>query len=221
MRIQNAINGAQALLVNHGEEKIRAVLLDASRSLRTWSSLKKEVPNVQAHVQESLLEEIRTAYASTVRAAVRREGEWSQLSYSYQIGFGAKRLAFLALGKAVEGFTEHCRILAANPDYADAADLLSQAERVLTSNFEDLLRKVQLMGQSVFKDALKADPSFWQACMDEWGKGPGYKSRVEARNRQWFDAEARLKLEVELRALIAREWTRTLDSMTDLLETEA
>lgn len=220
-RIQNATNGARVLLKNRGEERIRAVLCDASESLRTWALMSASVPSVQAHVQESLLAQIQVAYASTVRAAIRREGEWTQLSYSYHIGYGAKRLAVLALAKGVEEFTGHCKILAATPRYAEAADLITQAERVLTASYEDLLRKVQLMGQSVFKDALKVDSAFWQACKAEWGQGPGYKTRVAGHNREWFDNEARHRLEDELKALIGREWARALQNVTELLEPAA
>lgn len=217
-RIQDATSGARALLLNHGEERIRAVQRDAGETLRTWASMNAAVPPVLAHVQESLVAQIQVAYASTVRASVRREGEWTQLSYSHHIGYGARRLAVIALGKAVDDFAGHCKILAATPRYVEAADLISQAERVLTASYEELLRKVQLMGQAVFKDALKADPLFWQACMAEWGQGPGYKTRVASHNRDWFDSEARQKLEAELKALIAREWLRTLQNVTALLE---
>lgn len=217
-RIQDATNGARALLRNHGEERIRAVLRDTSETLRAWATMNTAVPPVHAHVQESLVAQIQVAYASTVRAAVRREGEWTQLSYSHHIGYGARRLAVIALGNAVNDFVGHCKILAATPRYADATDLISQTERVLTATYEELLRKVQLMGQTVFKDALKADPVFWQACMAEWGQGPGYKTRVASHNRDWFDSEARRQLEDELKSLIAREWARALQSVTDLLE---
>lgn len=217
-RIADATTGAQALLRNHGEERIHAVLRDAGCTLHTWATLNAAVPVVQGHVQESLMAQIQVAYASTVRAAVRREGEWPQLSYSHHIGYGARRLAVMALEQSVEQFTGHCKLMAATPRYAEAAELLTQAERVLAGSYEDLLRKVQLMGQTVFKDALKADPLLWQACMDEWGQGPGYKSRVAAHNREWFNNEARRKLEVELQALIAREWTRALSNVTALLE---
>lgn len=54
--------------------------------------------------------------------------------------------------------------------------------------------------------------------MAEWGQGPGYKTRVASHNRDWFDSEARQKLEAELKALIAREWLRTLQNVTELLE---
>lgn len=220
-RLQQVTNGAHVLLKNHGEERIRAVLLDAGDTLRTWASMNANVPPVQAHVQESLMAQIQVAYASTVRAAIRREGEWTQLSYSHHIGYGARRLAVLALGKVVDELAGHCRILVATPRYAEAADLISQAERVLTASYEELLRKVQLMGQTVFKDALKADSAFWQACMAEWGQGPGYKTRVAGHNREWFDNEARRRLEEELKALIGREWARALQSVTELLEPAA
>ena len=91
-RIRNVIDDAHALLKNHGEERIRAVLRDAGETLRTWTTMNATVPAVQEHVQESLLTQIQDAYASTVRAAVRREGEWTQLSYSHHIGYGARRL---------------------------------------------------------------------------------------------------------------------------------
>jgi transcriptional regulator with XRE-family HTH domain len=217
-RIQDGTNGARALLQNHGEERVRAVLRDAGDSLRTWASMNANVAPVQAHVQESLLAQIQIAYASTVRAAVRREGEWTQLSYSHHIGYGARRLAVLALGKAVDEFCGHCKILSATPRYAEAVDLIAQASRVLLAGYEDLLRKVQLMGQTAFKDALKADSTFWQACIAEWGQGPGYKTRVAGHNREWFDNQVRRNLEEELKALVGREWTRVLQNVTELLE---
>ena len=217
-RIKEATRGARGLLSNHGEERVRAVVRDAGESLQTWISMNSSVPEVQASVQESLLAQIQTAYASTVRASVSREGEWTQLSYSHHIGHGARRIAVLALGKAVEQFSGHCKILAATPRYSEAAELVTQAERVLATAYEDILRKVQLMGQSVFKDALRADSNFWRGCMEEWGRGPGYKSRVASHNRDWFGSEASKNLERELKALIAREWARALSAVNGLLE---
>ncbi|MDD5581483.1 MAG: helix-turn-helix transcriptional regulator [Methylobacter sp.] len=218
LRIQDATNGARNLLNNHGEERIRAVQRDAGETLLTWATQNKKVPPVRAHIQESLLEQIQIAYASTVRATVNREGEWSNLSYSYLIGYGARRIVVHALAKAVEEFIGHCKIMAATPRYSEAVDLITQTQRVLTDSYEELLRKAQLMGQTVFRDALKNDPEFWQKCMAEWGQGPGYKARVAEHNQRWFAAETRNQLEEQLKALIEREWSRVLDSVTELLE---
>jgi len=48
----------------------------------------KPGPPISEHVHDTLLTEIRRAHASTVNAAVRREGEWWSLSYTHQLGFG-------------------------------------------------------------------------------------------------------------------------------------
>ena len=104
-----------------------------------------------------------------------------------------------------------------NRDFAEAQDLIQQAQRVLETAFEELLRKVQLMGRTAFKDALKLDPSLWVQCVGEWGQGPGYRDRVARWNREWFSEPARQEVESELFALISREWAVLLKRLSTLL----
>lgn len=217
-RIRRSSTEARGLLENYGEARIHAVLQETGKHLGTWVSLHRTVQPIQAHIQESLMTQIQVAYASTVRAAIRREGEWPQLSYSHHIGYGSRRMAVLALGKAVDAFSDKCKVLAVTPGFEEAVGLISQAERVLLSSYEELLRKVQLMGQTVFREAMKSDTAFWQACMDEWGQGSGYKNRVAGRNRAWFENESHHQIESELIALIQREWERALNCVTSLLD---
>lgn len=217
-RIENATKGAHALINNHGEERIRAVLRDAGDSLHTWILQNSSIPYARAHVQESLLAQIQVAYAATVQATIRRKGDWPQLDYSHHIGYGAKRLAVLTLDKSVDTFIGLCKVMAGTSRYAEAIDLISQAERVLTASYSELLRKVQLMGQASFDAALEADSVFWQDCLGEWGRGSGYKDRVAEHNQEWFGDEARRTLEEELKSLIECEWKNALQNVADLLE---
>lgn len=217
-RIQATTSGAKSVLENYEKEQVRAVLRDTSEQIRAWIGLNREPKKTGAHVQQSLLAEIKNAYAATVRATVRRDGEWENLSYMHHIGYGSRRLAVLALGQSVDDFLGHCKLLRAMPRFADAADLIEQSSRVLSNAYEDLLRKVQIMGQTSFKDALKNSPEFWQACTNEWGQGPGYKGRVAEHNNDWFDDETRRSLEDEIKALIQREWIRVLAEVEGLLE---
>jgi transcriptional regulator with XRE-family HTH domain len=217
-QISEITKDAELLLLNHEQEQAQEVLRAASKMMISWTTQHTKLPSLKAHVQDSLMDQIGKAYASTVRASVRREGEWPNLSYSHHLGYGARRLAATALGKNVEGFSDLCATLAANPDYKEAIDLIQQADRVLSTTYEELLRKVQLMGQNLFRDELKSDVGFWVACDSEWGRGPGYRDRVSGRNKTWFTASQRQELEQELNTLIEREWIQALERMTALFE---
>jgi len=103
-------------------------------------------------------------------------------------------------------------------NFLEAQDLISQAERVLTSSYDELLRKVQLMGQTSYRNELKIDSAFWAGMGAESGRS--YKGRIVRRNSDWFDRESPKALEAELWSLIAREWQIALDSVNALLDIE-
>ena len=151
---------------------------------------------------------------------MRREGEWSNLDYSYHLGFGARRLAALSLGETTSSFAALCQTMKRNPQYSEAKDFLDQAERLLLSSYHDLLRKVQIMGVTLFQDELKVDAAFWAKCSVEWGAGPGYKERVTRHNRDWFRLPERKELEVSLNEMLEREWVAVLTRINDLFEVD-
>lgn len=219
-KLQEIISNAHILLLNHEKEQAQEVIRHAATMLRSWAKQNAMPRALAAHVQDSLMAQLSSAYASTIRAAVRREGEWFNLSYSHHLGFGARRLAVLSLGKIVEGLSELCKTMVNNPEYQEANDLINQAERVLLGAYEDLLRKVQLMGQTSFRDALKLDSALWKECENEWGRGPGYRDRVTTHNSTWFSSEPRQELEKELFSLIQREWKTALERLTELFDPE-
>lgn len=215
-RLRETTINASALLLNHEQAQVQEVISHAATMLRTWAQQHTGMRTHKANVQDSLIASIANAHASTIRATIRRQGEWPNLNYSHHLGYGARRVAAFSLGKMVESFSELCKTMSANPEYTEAEDLIYQAERVLFAAYEELLRKVQLMGQTSFRDELKVDTNFWHKCEIEWG--PGYRNRVTTHNVDWFDAEPGQVLKSELLALISREWENVLANLTSLFE---
>ena len=219
-RISDGTRHARTLIANHEKEQVQAVLASAGRMMSTWIAQATTVPPLPGHIQDSLLSQMQVVYASTIRAAVRREGEWPNLSYTYHLGYGGRQLAAAALQPLVASFMSTTQLMDANPDFREAKDLIHQAQQVLDTAFEELLRKAHIMGQMVFGDALKRDPQFWFACQEEWGRGSGYRGRVVGRNRDWFSADGRKTIEQELWSMVAKEWSTVLTRLAALLETD-
>lgn len=166
------------------------------------------------HVYEPLLREMQQTHASTVRAAVRREGEWFSFSYAHQLGHGARRLAFMSLDSDVTGFKDVCATLAGSTP--EAEPLLAQAADLMTTAYDDLLRRAQLAGQTLYADQLQHDAAFWMNLQAEWGQGPGYRDRVTSRNRDWFSP--RVDLEKELGQWLQREWSAVLERVKSIFD---
>ncbi|MEK6749547.1 MAG: helix-turn-helix domain-containing protein [Pseudomonadota bacterium] len=221
-RLEQITQNARSLLLNYEQEQVQEVIRHSATMFQSWIKQNSELRRLKGsvHVQDSLMGQLDKAYASTIRATIRREGEWSNLSYSYHLGYGARRVAVRSLRKSVEGFTELCKTMVGNPEFVDAIDLINQAERVLLTSYEDLLRKVQLMGQTSFRDELKLDSNFWAKCESEWGQGSGYRDRVTDHHTDWFVAEQRQQLDDELQQLMQREWADVLNKLSSLFDTE-
>lgn len=221
MQLAAAVKGARDVLENQREQANQAALDEASRRLRLWLKESARLPVAPGSVQEELLGEIVSANASQVYAATRREGEWRNFSYSYQLGFGARKLCVTAAGKRVDGFADHCRLLRADPELAAAGELVAQVERVMQAGFDQMQSKAQLLAQTSYREALKAAAELWQRCVDEWGRSRGYRQAVAAFSREWFSDESRMAMEGELRTMLEREWARVLQSVAELVGPEA
>jgi hypothetical protein len=135
-------------------------------------------------------------YASTLWATTRRNGEYSGLSVSHQIGVGAARDArsrskawFQSLGAFLNALKVDSGLVLA----AKTIDQISQSAALSEKAF---LEAVQRAGTEVYREPLAKSP-IWSMCSSEWGKGKGFTTRVANHLENWFEERPQYKERLE------------------------
>jgi len=220
-RLREIITGANALLVNYEKEQAREITAQASRRLTIWLDHNSEISAVPGlHVQDSLLSAVGNAHPRTIHASVVRDGEWQNLNYAHQLSHGARRITTQVAEPKLNGLREIATNLLDDDQYVNAHDLIRQTVRALESGFDGMVRKAQLVGQSIHADEMRADAEFWQHLAQEWGRGSGYRDRINGHNREWFKEGRHGEADTRVAELVREEWGQTVRSMRELLAQE-
>ena len=188
--------------------------MDYTRWLRHNGELTEKISR---HVQDSLLAATALAHPPTINAAVAREGNWHKLNYGHNLSHGARRMAAQAAERKLASFREIAKHLLLDEKLTDAHDLIRQALRALEAGFDSLIQKVQLVGQSIHADELSADAEFWRNCEREWGRGSGYRDRVNNHNKEWFEEKHGWEADRRVLAVIHEDWKNAIASVAQLL----
>ena len=184
--LREIVAGANTLLLNYEKEQAREANVAVSRSLTTWLTHNAGLPaNLPGHVHESLVTTVQTAHPRTIYATVVRNGDWYNLNYGHELSHGARRVATQAVEPKLIGFKAIADNLLHDEQFADAHEVVRQAVRLLEHGFDDMMRRAQLVGESIHTDEMRVDGGFWNGCGQEHGRG--YRDRINERNREWFE----------------------------------
>lgn len=217
--LREIIGGANALLLNYEKEQAREVMRQAAHSLKTWLSHNAELTTPPTRrVHESLLSATRSAHWRTIYASVVRNGEWQNLDYAHQLSHGARRIATQIAEPKLKGFKQIAENLLNDDQLADAHDLVRQTVRVLEDGFDNMVRKVQLVGESIHADEMGVDAEFWRACARESGRG--YRDRINSRNQAWFEEQHHGESDARVVEVIRENWGEAIESVRELLTEE-
>ncbi len=219
--LREIVSGANALLLNYEKEQAREVMQQAASHLANWLDHNLELPHTaKGHVEDSLISLVRQAHAMTIYAAIVRDGEWYRLDYAHQLRHGAQKISAQILEPKLKGFREIAENLLSNEQFAEAHDLIRQAMRSLEGAFDAIVRKAGLVGQSIHADEMKPDTEFWAKCGREWGRGKGYRDRINNHNADWFRIRHDGESDARVVALIAESWKKAINSVRELLAQE-
>jgi transcriptional regulator with XRE-family HTH domain len=214
--LSDAIRDSVSLLDNHGKAQVELVLKDSAKDLiRTLNDI-GGVGELVGHIEDSVIDQFkRGVHHSTVKATVRRNGEWYNFSYGHHLSSGARQMAVRTLGSKIDKFNHATDFMLGSPNYVEARGLIAQAMQVLTDGYDSLLRKTELLGESFFKDELKKDADFWKDAEAQWG--PGYRDNVRRVNKTWFSEPTHRVIEDSLHEILQVEWEIALETVRSIL----
>jgi transcriptional regulator with XRE-family HTH domain len=214
--LRDAIRDSVSLLDNHGKSQVETVLKEAAQDLIRILEEIRSVDELVGHIEDSVIDQFRRGvHHSTVKATVRRNGEWYNFNYGHHLSSGARQMAVRTLGSKVGKFSHATEFMLGSPNYTEARGLISQAMQVFTDGYDSLLRKTELLGESFYKDELKKDADFWKEAEAQWGSG--YRDSVRAVNKTWFSEPTHRVIEDSLHNLLKAEWETALDTVRSIL----
>lgn len=216
--LREIIEGATALLANYEKDQAREIMQAAARSLQTWIDNNAKLPtSTKRHVHDSLVSTIAAAHPRTVYAAIVRDGDWWNLNYAHQLSHGARRIATTLVEPKLKDFKAIATNLLQDDEFADAHGLVQQTVRAVETGFDGVVRKAQLVGESIYADEMRGDKDFWAECSSQWGRGSGYRDRINGRNEDWFEEKRSGEADERVLTSVSEAWDEAMASVQMLL----
>jgi len=218
-RLKEVISGAIQLVENVDEAKVQ----EAAHRITVWLDNNQDIGELATRLENSLVAAINRAYASSVSASIRRQGDWHNLNYSYQLGYGARVMAARTVAHKLDDFKAITENLLQDDELEPAFGLVQQARRILEDGVETLLLRSELLGKRIYIQYLEPDSEFWRRCDGEWGRWfpiYRYRDRVAQHHRNWFSNNDQ-DFQAMVQELVEREWRQILERLAAILDPEA
>jgi transcriptional regulator with XRE-family HTH domain len=191
-RAQEIIDLIENIELTSEKESAIIAFREVYKNISTWIESNRDTISIDKldELENSLtkaIEDIR--YAGVIRATVNRNGEYYDLNYYYQIGYGCRVAAFNALNPIHVNLKTIIEHLMKIEDLKIAKGFLTELHTVVVTGFENIYQNIQNLGQVLFRDPMITSNEKWSDMKREWGQGPGYKRRIEDKSKNWMTEE--------------------------------
>lgn len=203
-------------------EQIRLVFEHVMSDLSAWIHKNPTISISKDGLEEPLVAAISgMRYASTIRAAVVRYGDWYNLDYYHHLAYGVRKLAVEQIGAKIGALKIIIDNLISNDGLSPAKGFLEGVVGRIDAAVDEAYRRVQASGREAFKQTLAKDYGFWSKCEGRWGAGPGYRDDISLYTKQEFDRDFLQEVEKLIIGLLESEWTAIVALMENLLKEQA
>jgi hypothetical protein len=207
----------ERLIENRKKAEVEAVFEHVSSDIGSWIDNNRTLTSSDEGVQEPLISAIdATRYASRVRAAVRRYGDYVELDYYHHLAFGVRKLAVAQIGAKIEKFRVIVANLLGNQELSPANEFLERVLGSVDAAVDDAFKRVQTSGRETFKQTLEQDFEFWGRCEGRWGQGKGYRDAIGQMTDERFQGNYE-EAHRMVRKLIDDEWAKIVSLLESML----
>jgi transcriptional regulator with XRE-family HTH domain len=204
-RIQETVRAADAL--DEDVTKTSVALL--------YARVHEQLRMVDAHTLagrttapfERLISAIPRLHPRTVWASVVRQGSWINLDVYHYLGTGLAADAQERCRVHVLEFEAALGRMLADDDFAPVHRYLKEALKSVGHWRDEFLQAALRLGRDAFRPALKGAIPLWNACAAEYGRGYGFRDRVAAHLRAWFEDPAQNGIIELLESGLAEQWS--------------
>lgn len=210
-------NAVERLIEYRKNEEVKAVFEHVSTDLNSWIDQHRSLSVSDEGMQEPLIAAINaTRYASRVRAAVRRYGNWPDLDYYHHLAFGVRKLAVEQIGGKLNRFEVIVENLMGNDDLSAAKEFLERVISSVDAEVDEAYKRVQTAGRDTFKQTLEEDFELWGKCEQRWGQGQGYRDAISVMTDERFQSNYE-ESHRRVRKLIEDEWEKIVVLLESML----
>jgi transcriptional regulator with XRE-family HTH domain len=193
------------MLSNQQEAQAIAAMQAVGGNLERFADRNRTLRGARRPAYERLIAAVTTLHPRTVWAATRRAGRfWNFDAFQY-LGDGAAAEAKVRSSDVIAGLTAIIESDQGNPELASSHGFLTQILANAAQWEADFVNAARHHAVAVYHKPLGRAQDLWDRCEAAYGTSTGgYRDRVAADLRGWFEENVELREELDRR--VARAW---------------
>ncbi|WP_216851101.1 helix-turn-helix transcriptional regulator [Acidisphaera sp. L21] len=199
------IAAVDQMLSNRQEAQALAAMQAVGGNLERFADRHHALRGVRRPAHDRLIAAVTTLHPRTVWAATRRAGRFWNFDVFQYLGDGAAAEAKVRSSEVIAGLTAIIESDQGNPELASAHGFLAQILANAAQWEADFVNASRHHAAAVYHEPLGRAQDLWDRCEAAYGTNMGgYRDRVAAELRGWFEENVELREELDRR--VTRAW---------------
>ncbi len=199
------IAAVDQMLSNRQEAQAIAAMQTVGGNLERFADRHHTLRGARRPAHDRLITAVTTLHPRTVWAATRRAGRFWNFDVFQYLGDGAAAEAKVRSSEVIVGLTAIIESDQSNPELASAHGFLAQILANAAQWDVDFVNAARHHAAAIYHEPLGRAQDLWDRCEAAYGVSMGgYRDRVAADLRAWFEENVELREELDRR--VARAW---------------